>query len=482
MTNSYNDIRNSKTIVFMGSNAAEAHPVSLQHILTGKEINRANVFVLDPRFTRTAAHATEYVRFRSGTDIAVIWGMLHHIFDNGWEDKEYIKQRVYGMDQIRAEVAKWTPEEVERVTGIPGEQVKKVAETFAKQKPSTFIWCMGGTQHTVGTANVRAYCMLLLATGNVGTFGGGANIFRGHCNVQGATDIGLDIVTLPLYYGLVEGAWKHWARVWEVEYDYLQARFDEVPAKAGRPARTRKQNMELPGIPSTRWFDATLTNPDDVDQRDNIKGMVIMGHGGNTVPRMTEMVKGLEKLELLVVADPHPTTFAAISERKNGTYLLPACTQFETSGSRTASNRSLQWGEQVVKPIFESKDDYEIIYLLVQEARLRRSDVQEPQGGEQPSVAGRSAARNQPRRLLDRLFRPVAGAAEGAHEEPGQVRPGDPARQGRRARNRRRLLRPAVAVLGHAGDQASGHAHALQHQPSCQGRRRHVPRAVRRRL
>ena len=364
MTNSYNDMRNSKTIVFMGSNAAEAHPVSLQHILTGKEINRANVFVLDPRFTRTAAHATEYVRFRSGTDIAVIWGMLHHIFNNGWEDKEFIAQRVYGMDQIRAEVAKWTPEEVERVSGIPGEQLKKVAETFAKQRPSAFVWCMGGTQHSIGTANVRAYCNLLLATGNVGSFGNGANIFRGHCNVQGATDIGLDIVTLPLYYGLVEGAWKHWARVWEVEYDYLQSRFDEVPAKAGRPARTRKQNMELPGIPSTRWFDATLANPDDVDQRDSLKGMVIMGHGGNTVPRMTEMVKGLEKLELLVVADPHPTTFAAISERKNGTYLLPACTQFETSGSRTASNRSLQWGEQIVKPIFESKDDYEIIYRL----------------------------------------------------------------------------------------------------------------------
>ena len=135
MTNSYNDMRNSKTIVFMGSNAAEAHPVSLQHILSGKELNRANVFVLDPRFTRTAAHATEYVRFRGGTDIAVIWGMLHHIFANGWEDKQYIAQRVYGMDQIKAEVAKWTPDEVERVTGIPGEQLKKVAETFAKQKP-----------------------------------------------------------------------------------------------------------------------------------------------------------------------------------------------------------------------------------------------------------------------------------------------------------------------------------------------------------
>jgi len=361
-TNSYNDIRNAKTIVFMGSNAAEAHPVSLQHVLSGKEMNRANMIVLDPRFTRTAAHATEYVRMRPGTDIAVVWGMMWHIFKNGWEDKEFIAQRVAGMDLIRAEVEKWGPEETERVTGIPGEQLKRVAETFAKQRPSTFIWCMGGTQHTVGTANVRAYCNLLLATGNVGVFGGGANIFRGHCNVQGATDMGLDITSLPLYYGLVEGAWKHWARVWEVEYDWLQARFDEVPEKAGRPARNRKANMELPGIPSTRWFDATSFKSEDVDQRDSLKAMMIFGHGGNTVPRMPDMVKAIEQLELLVVADPHPTTFAAISGRKNGTYLLPICTQFETEGSRSASNRSIQWGEKVVNPIFESKDDYEVIY------------------------------------------------------------------------------------------------------------------------
>ena len=363
-TNSYNDIRNAKTIIFMGSNAAEAHPVSLQHILTGKETNRANVIVFDPRFTRTAAHATEYVRFRGGTDIAVIWGLMHHIFANGWEDKEFIRQRVDGMDAIRAEVAKWTPEEVERVTGIPGEQMKKVAETFAKQRPSTFIWCMGGTQHTVGTANVRAYCNLLLATGNVGANGTGANIFRGHTNVQGATDLGLDIGTLPLYYGLVEGAWRHWARVWEVPYDYFESRFDEVPAKGGRPARTRKQNMETPGIPSTRWFDAVSHKADDVDQKDNVKAMVVFGHGGNTIPRMPDSVKALEDLDLLVVADPHPTTFSALSGRKNGTYLLPICTSFEVDGSRTASNRSIQWGEKFVEPIFESKDDYEAIYLL----------------------------------------------------------------------------------------------------------------------
>ena len=269
------------------------------------------------------------------------------------------------MDLVRAEVAKWTPEETERVTGVPGAQLRKVAETFAKERPSTFIWCMGGTQHTVGTANVRAYCNLLLATGNVGVFGGGANIFRGHCNVQGATDMGLDITSLPLYYGLVEGAWKHWARVWEVDYNDLQARFDEVPAKSGRPARSRKENMELPGIPSTRWFDATLYDKKDVRQKDNIKAMFVMGHGGNTVARMAEAQKGIEKLDLLVVCDPHPTTWAALApERKNGTYLLPIATSYETNGSRTASNRAIQWGEQIVKPIFESKDDLEVMYLL----------------------------------------------------------------------------------------------------------------------
>jgi formate dehydrogenase major subunit len=363
-TNSYNDIRNSKTVIFMGSNAAEAHPVSMQHILSGKEQQRANVIVFDPRFTRTAAHATDYVRFRSGTDIPVVWGIMWHIFENGWEDTEYLSQRVWGMDQVREEVAKWTPDEVERVTGVPGEQLRRVAEKFATERPSTFIWCMGGTQHTVGTANVRAYCNLLLATGNVGAMGTGANIFRGHCNVQGATDFGLDIGNLPCYYGLAEGAWRHWSRVWDVPYEYFVGRFDAVPAKGGRDARSPEQNMNVPGIPSTRWFDATMIDAEEVDQRDNIKAMIVFGHGGNTVPRMADAQRGMNELELLVVADPHPTTFAALHDRTDNTYLLPISTQFECSGSRTASNRSVQWGEKIVDPIFESDNDYAVIYRL----------------------------------------------------------------------------------------------------------------------
>jgi formate dehydrogenase major subunit len=363
-TNSYNDLRNAKTMVILGGNPAEAHPIATQHVLAGKELNRANLIVMDPRFTRTAAHATEYVRIRPGTDIPVLWGMLWHIFENGWEDKEFIRTRVYGMDEVRKEVAKWTPEEVERVSGVPGEQLRRVAEKFAKEKPATLIWCMGQTQHTTGTANVRASCTVLLATGNVGAPGTGANIFRGHTNVQGATDLGLDIVTLPLYYGLTEGAWRHWSRVWEVPYEYFVSRFDEIPAKGDRKPRSRKQNMETPGITSTRWFDGVNLPEEEIDQRSKIRGLVVLGHGGNTVTRIPEAVKAMEKLDLLVVGDPHPTTFAALNARQDNIYLLPIATSLESEGSRTASNRSLQWGEKIVEPSFEAIDDYKAIYLL----------------------------------------------------------------------------------------------------------------------
>ncbi len=355
MTNSFTDIRNAKTQLIWGGNPAEAHPVSLQHLLEGKELNNANFIVVDPRRTRTAAHATEYVRLRPGTDIPVLYGMMWHIIKNGWEDKEFIKQRVYGFDELKKEIEKWPPEEVERVSGVPGEQLKRVAKMFATEKPATLIWCMGQTQHTVGTANVRASCIALLLTGNVGAAGAGANIFRGHDNVQGATDVGLDVVTLPFYYGLTEGAWKHWALVWDVDYNFLLGRFDN------------KKIMETPGIPLTRWFDAVLLPKDQVKQKDNVRAMFVQGHASNSITRIPKSLKGMAALELLVVADPHPTTWASLAlqaGRKDNMYLLPVATQFECKGSRVASNRALQWGDQIVKPIFESKDDLEVMYRV----------------------------------------------------------------------------------------------------------------------
>ena len=163
MTNSYNDIHNSKAILLIGSNPAEAHPVSLLHIMKAKEENNAPIIVIDPRFTRTAAHADHFLQIRPGTDVPIIWGMMWHIFKNGWEDKSFIKQRVYGMEEVMQEVAKREPAEVERVTGVAEAKVKAAAKARAKNRAGTFIWCMGGTQHTIGNHNTRAYCTFHLA-------------------------------------------------------------------------------------------------------------------------------------------------------------------------------------------------------------------------------------------------------------------------------------------------------------------------------
>src|SRR5215212_1232142 len=168
MTNSYNDMRNSKAALYIGSNAAEAHPVSLLHMLHAKETG-TKMIVVDPRFTRTAAKADQYIRIRSGSDIPFLFGMLHHIFKNGWEDKKYIADRVYGMDKIREEVlAKWTPDKVQEACGVEEAEVLKVARMMAENRPSTLVWCMGQTQHTIGNAMVRASCIVQLALGNVG--------------------------------------------------------------------------------------------------------------------------------------------------------------------------------------------------------------------------------------------------------------------------------------------------------------------------
>ena len=360
MTNSYNDIHNSKAIFLIGGNPAEAHPVSLMHIMKAKEQNNAPVIVCDPRFTRTAAHADEYVRFRPGTDVPLIWGLLWHVFENGWEDKEFIRTRVWGMDDIRNEVAKWNPEEVERVTGTPGSQLERVARTLANNRPGTVIWCMGGTQHTNGNNNTRAYCILQLALGNMGTSGGGTNIFRGHCNVQGATDLGVLANTLPGYYGLKPGSWAHWARVWEEDLDWLKNRFATMKTKDGKD----KAMMNETGIPVSRWIDGILEAKENLGQPNNTRAMVLWGHAPNSQTRQLDMKTAMEKLDLLVVVDPHPTVSAVLHDRQDGVYLLPTTTQFETYGSVTASNRSIQWREKVIDPLFESKPDHVIMKLF----------------------------------------------------------------------------------------------------------------------
>src|SRR4029079_12956494 len=166
------------------------------------------------------------------------------------------------MYKVREEVAKWTPEEVERVTGMKEAEVRDVAESMAKNKPSTIVWAMGQTQHTNGNAIVRASCILQLALGNVGIPGGGTSIYRGHDNVQGATDIGPNPDSLPGYYGIATGSWKHFAAVWGVDYEWLTAEVHH------------QTMMEKPGITVSRWIDAVLEKNENIDQDNNLRAVV----------------------------------------------------------------------------------------------------------------------------------------------------------------------------------------------------------------
>ncbi len=359
MTNSYNDMQNTKCMLYIGSNAAEAHPVSLLHALHAKETG-AKMIVVDPRFTRTAAKADEFVRIRSGTDIPFLFGLLHVIFKNGWEDTKYINDRVYGMEAVKKDVMeKWTPDKVEEACGVSPAQMQKVAEMMAKAKPATIVWCMGQTQHTIGNAMVRASCILQLALGNIGVSGGGANIFRGHDNVQGATDVGPNPDSLPGYYGLATGSWKHFAKVWNVDYDWIKGRY------------ASQALMERSGTTVSRWVDAVMESDDKLDQEKALKAMVYWGHAPNSQTRGLDMKKAMDKLEMMVVIDPYPSATAAMiampSENRNpnqAVYLLPAATQLECSGSATASNRSIQWREKVIDPVFEAMNDHAIMYEL----------------------------------------------------------------------------------------------------------------------
>lgn len=355
MTNSLGDIQKSKAIIIFGANPAVNHPVGFQHFLKAKERNNSQLIVIDPRFTKTAAKADIFAQIRPGTDIAFMYGMLHLIFKNGWEDQEYIQNRVYGMDEIKAEAAKWTPEVTSDVTGVSVDTLIQITTLYAKNRPGTLIWAMGLTQHTIGTSNTRLAPILQLALGNMGKAGGGTNILRGHDNVQGATDMGCLADSLPGYYGLAEGSWKYFAKQWGVEFDYIKSQFKD-------PTWMNKNGFTL-----ARWWAgvAGVKSDDKIDNAGTtLKALIVMGNGITSIAQQAKVKEGLDNLEMIVLADPFVNEAAILTDKKDNVFLLPAATQFETSGLVVATNRSAQWRYKVVEPMYESKPDQEIMFEL----------------------------------------------------------------------------------------------------------------------
>ena len=356
MTNHLGDIQNAKSIFIIGANPAVNHPVGFRHFLKAKENNGAKLIVVDPRYTRTAAKADYFAQVRPGTDIPFMYGMINLIFENGWEDKKFIDDRTYGIDEIRKEAAKWTPEVVEDVTGVPAATLKEITEVYAKNRPGSVVWAMGLTQHTIGSSNTRIAPILQLVLGNMGVSGGGCNILRGHDNVQGASDMANAPDSLPGYYAKNEGTWKYFAKMWKVDYEWLQGNF------------VKPEWMFKPGFTLARWWAGVLDGKNGNDPVENagdsLKALVVIGNGITSTAQQVKVQEGLDGLELLVLLDPFVNDAGVITNKKDDVYLLPAATQFEGSGTVVATNRSGQWRSQVVEPLFESMPDQEILFEL----------------------------------------------------------------------------------------------------------------------
>jgi formate dehydrogenase major subunit len=367
MTNPWNDMRNSGVVLFYGENAANSHPVAMLHILEAKR-RGAKFIVCDPRFTKSAAAADMYVRFRSGTDIPLLWGICNVIVNNNWHNKDFIEKRTYGFAKWWDVVKDYTPEVVEDITWVPAATIRQLAQDWAfpprgEGYANCICWAMGATQHTVGTQNIRAMACLSLLMGYPGRPGGGTNAFRGHDNVQGATDMCVLSHWLPAYYGLDDNSWKHWIEVWN---RHANITFEEMKAKFENdyPAGSGKSLMNNKGITVSRWYEGVLNDEFPILQPNPIKMAFIWGHSLNSITEMKRMKKAMEELELLVGVDPHATICSSLADRPDGIIILPASTQFEETGTVSNSARQVQWRNKIVDPLYDSKPDWWIMQEL----------------------------------------------------------------------------------------------------------------------
>jgi anaerobic selenocysteine-containing dehydrogenase len=407
MTNSYNDMQNTKCALYIGSNAAEAHPVSMLHMLHAKE-NGCKMIVVDPRFTRTAAKADEYVRIRSGTDIPFLFGVLYHIFKNGWEDKQYINDRVYGMDKVREEVmAKWTPDKVEEVPACRGQV--KVAEMMAKNRPSpsSGAWARRSTRSATRWCAPRASCSWRSATSACPAAAPTSSAATTTCRARPTS--ARTRTRCP-----ATTAWP-------------KARGSTSRPRLGRRLRVDQEAATPPGMMDQARHDGVALDRrrareerELIDQDSNLRRCSTGATRPTARRAASEMKRRWKKLDLLVVVDPYPVGHGGDGAMPAQGRRVPA------AGGDAVRDLGLVHRVEPLDPVAREGDRAAVRVAhrphdhvpAREEARLREGAGQELQDAEGQGRHGRAGARghparDQPRRLDHRLHRPVARAPEG---------------------------------------------------------------------
>ncbi len=401
--------------LIFGGNPAENHPVSMRHTLRGKEERGLKLVVVDPRYNRTASKSDIFAFFRPGSDLAFLLYILHYAF---WERnppvdqlstfREFVERFNVDIDEIAEfkEIAKdYTAEEVSKITGIPPDKLRLIAQTYVEnsgvttnfQRFASIQWAMGQTQHHIGTQITRMSALIQLTLGNMGFPGGGLNPYRGHSNVQGTTDLCILSHILPGYIKQPSSTLQ--IRVYQ---DWKNKGFPdawhwEIPEWAGSSfGPNEKGKVSSTKILWSWWFhnwrrfELTWgifvgTDPEDDPQNgtvisdfpfgkgytentwwqgalfdDVIKAAIIMAENPavSNADTLTEYM-ALASLKLLVVVDLWETETATFAD-----VLLPGAVQYEKYGSITNSSRWIQWQDRVVNPPGDAKPDLWIMTRL----------------------------------------------------------------------------------------------------------------------
>jgi len=327
MTNPIADIEIADVILITGSNTTENHPVLSNYVKRAVTKNGAKLIVVDPRKIPVTRFASLWLRQTLGTDVAWINGMMNVIIKENLYDKDFVESRTEGFEDLTTAVEKYTPEYVEKISGIPADKLCEAARIYARAKAASILYAMGITQHVTGTDNVKSLANLAMLCGNLGVAGGGVNPLRGQNNVQGACDMG----GLP---NVFTGYQK-------VDDPNIQERM-----------LTAWDMQSLPDKPGL-----TVTNMMELAHEGKMKALYIIGENPMVSdPDLNHAKTSFENLDLLVVQDIFLTETAKIAD-----IVLPSASFAEKDGTFVNTERKVQRVRKAVNPPGEAKADWKII-------------------------------------------------------------------------------------------------------------------------
>ena len=329
-TNGYDSIEEADFIFCIGSNNMEAHPLFGRKIIRAIK-NGAKLVVADPRFTPTAKLAHEYMQFKTGTDVALMNGMIKIIIENGLQDDEFIKNRTKGYEEMKEVAMKYDLDKVAEITEADPEQIERVAIEYAQAENAAIVYSLGITEHSHGADNVMSTANLAMLTGNLGKIGGGVNPLRGQNNVQGACDMG----ALPSDY-----------------VGYRKVKDPETTAWFNDYYSGEGWEVNLPTTPGL-----TLVEMMNAAHAGDLKVLYI--HGEDPVLSDADIKhtkEAIANLEMLIVQELFMTDTAAEAD-----VVLPAAGWGEQEGTFTSGERRVQWLRKAQEPPEGAMLDWKIM-------------------------------------------------------------------------------------------------------------------------